>query len=491
MVVKTALLVFVGLTVTALNAEAGGFYVTDIGARGMGRGGAFVAAPDSLLAIHYNPAGLSKLRGLHVEASLALVQMDLTFTRTCPCVNPANRMDAAELDSALAAKFQPSESHTPLAIPFLAIGYGLPILDLTVALAVWGPNSGRHEWGELPSPDSPAYVAAAERQPQRYSALAVRNIEINYALGAAFSPLDGLRLGGTLMLYQTGASQTTNLWVNSMSFASSPEDARFDIPLEFRYRQAPTIGWAVGASYEMLPGLTIGSSFRGKRNVSSDGTVGVSLPEFLKDAGASVTGDKIKIELATAPILRAGVEFAIPSLFRAEAAVVGEFWSVHERIVVTPQDVTFTLGAQSQELEPIIQERNWRDSWSFRLGGEVNLLEPLLGLRAGYFFEPSAIAPDKVDPSRVDLDKHGFALGASTQLFGVTLEVSAMYVALAGIEIDNTTVLIKAPLQPPLGSPELITWTGNGSYNGSYFIGAASLSFSLDLFTGQTGNKPE
>lgn len=460
-------------------ARGGGFYVGDIGARGMGRGGAFVASPDSLLAIHYNPAGLSLLRGLHVEASLALVDMDLTFSRTCPCVDPM-RTDAAQLDTALTAKFDPVDSHTPLAIPFLGIGYGFPIFDLTVAAAVWGPNSGRHDWGELPGTESPAFIAAAENAPQRYNALVVRNIEINYALAAAMSPLEGLRLGAAVMLYQTGTEQPVHLWINSASLASTPEDPRFDLPLDFKYRQAPTLGWSVGASYDVLPGLTIGSSFRGKRYVDSEGTIGVHLPKLLTDAGASITGDQIRVELETAPILRVGAQFQLPKVFRAEAAVVAEFWSAHKQIVVTPQNVEFALGEQRQVLGPIIQDRNWDDTFSLRIGGEIDLFKPLLGITAGYFFEPSAIAPQVLDPSRVDLDKHGISLGLSTQMFGATLEVSAAYVALTGVTITDTAVLIKAPLTPPLGSPDLITRTGNGSYTGSYLIGAASLSFALD-----------
>lgn len=446
-------------------AEGAGFYISDIGTRGMGRAGAFVAAPDSVLAMHYNPAGLALLRGLHAEASLSLVQLDLEFQRACPCA-ASELAGATDVDAALAASFQPANSTTPIAIPFLGAAYGLPFLNLTVAVAAWGPNSGRHDW------ETPAA--------QRYSAVYVKNLEANFALGAGFEPLEGLRFGAAIMGYQSAADQTLSLWANSATFASTAEDSRFDVPLTFRFHRDLAITWTAGVSWEPMPGLNIGASFRPKREILSEGTVDVIVPKLLADAGATVTGNAIDVELQTAPILRGGVEYSIPRLFRAEAAVVAELWSVHNRILIRPKDIIFTLGSQSQPLPEILIDRGWRDTFSVRLGGELNVLEPDLGLRAGYFFEPSAIPVDRVDPSRVDLDKHGFALGASTQLMGATLEVSAMYVALASTEITGSAVRQKAPLNPPLGSPELVTTIGNGRYDGRYFIGSVSLSFALD-----------
>src|SRR5262245_58757914 len=121
-----ALLVVLG----AGRAEAGAFYIADVGTKGLARGGAYIAAPDSLLAIHYNPAGLSLLSGLHLEADLSLIDLDFTFQRHCPCIDPTlNASDAPALDAALEAEFQNHPSHTSSLhrIPYLAVGYGFPV----------------------------------------------------------------------------------------------------------------------------------------------------------------------------------------------------------------------------------------------------------------------------------------------------------------------------------------------------------------------------
>ena len=151
-------------------AIAGGFYISDVGPHGLSRAGAFVAAPDSLLAMHYNPAGLSRLGGAHFELDLSLVNLDFTFQRSCPCVDQT-RADAAMLDASLEASFRnhAARTNTPLAIPFLGIGYGFPFYDLTIAFAAWGPNSGNYEFGLLPDPESRAFNDAAKAAPQRAS----------------------------------------------------------------------------------------------------------------------------------------------------------------------------------------------------------------------------------------------------------------------------------------------------------------------------------
>src|SRR5206468_3659136 len=65
--VKGALAVTFAMITAAGTAQASGLYVGDIGTRGMARAGAFIASPDSLLALHYNPAGLALLSGFQME----------------------------------------------------------------------------------------------------------------------------------------------------------------------------------------------------------------------------------------------------------------------------------------------------------------------------------------------------------------------------------------------------------------------------------------
>jgi long-chain fatty acid transport protein len=289
------------------------------------------------------------------------------------------------------------------------------------------------------------------------------------------------------MIYQNGNRQPLHLWLNSTTFGSMPESTNLDVPIVLDFKRNFALNWSVGLSYEPLPGLSIGGSFRGKRSIRADGTLDIGLPEYLTDL-ASVTGNKIQIEINTPPIARVGVEYALPKIFKLEGAFVYEGWRTYRSVVVRPVDVKVAINSggmsMEQQLEKIVQPRNWESTFSLRLGGEVTVLEPLLTARAGYFFEPSAIPENRVDPSRIDFDKHGFALGLGTTFFGVSLDVAAMYIALAGAEVRNSEVASTGPLKPPLGSDRLLTTVGNGNYDAHYVLGSASLSFALDPLLG-------
>src|SRR5258708_8986939 len=58
-----------------LAAGAGGFESGGLGARATGMGGAFVGVADDWTAIYWNPAGLARLKGKEVGASLEYVRV--------------------------------------------------------------------------------------------------------------------------------------------------------------------------------------------------------------------------------------------------------------------------------------------------------------------------------------------------------------------------------------------------------------------------------
>ncbi len=479
-------------------ADAGGFYLSDIGARGMGRAGAFVANPDNVLALHYNPAGLSLLKGLHVELSLTTVLTNVKFERTCPCL-PADFANQVAADAALEAQFagNPAESNTTIFIPFLGLAYGFDFLDTTVGLALWGPNSGRFDYGALPEVTANTFPREAATATQRYSGVTMANLEANFGLGFGIQPIKGLRIGFTAIGYQTGADQTQHLWANSDLLSDEPEDVGVDVPVLLSFKENFAMNWLVGASYEIIPGLSVGSSFRGQRNVRADGKIKVGIPAKLQEevrdgvplaqvGGAGCNADAecdITAELEIAPLWRIGTQYVMPGIFTAEAAFVYERWSSHDQIVIRPQNVEFQINLEGQEptqLPKIIAPRNWRDTWSIRLGGEVHVFEQYgVNLRGGYFYEPSAIPPEEVNPSRVDLDKHGFSFGVAGDWRGVQLEVSAMFVALQSAEVRNSNQKLTAPLD---GLQEQITTVGNGNYSGRYFLISTGLTFRLGEF---------
>ena len=72
-----AFALFAGLLATAPTAEAAGYYMSDVGTRGMSRAGAFIAGADDLSAQYYNPAALIRLRRPQLYVSYSQVRQPM------------------------------------------------------------------------------------------------------------------------------------------------------------------------------------------------------------------------------------------------------------------------------------------------------------------------------------------------------------------------------------------------------------------------------
>ncbi len=482
-------------------ALAGGYYIGDIGARGMGRAGAFVASPDSVLALHYNPAGLARLRGLHVEGSLTLLDASFSFDRRCPCVHPERLEgleDPAGLDAELEARFaaNPVDNRAPLRpIPFIGVAYGFDALDLTVGLAVYGPHGAAYDYGERG-------YAPALLQPQRYSTIGSESVEANYQLGAAFSPLPGLRIGGAVAIYQTRSEQYLHIYANTVltPFAEnvstnerlSSRGLAFDIPVGISFERPLAFDWSLGASYDIGAGFAAGASVRGKRSVRADGRLDATIPDALARSGISMVdgGGPVEVELDLPAIARVGVQYRRPEVFGVEVAAVYEGWSVHDQIKIRAGGVQLEVNGMRSSLDTLTLERRFEDTVSLRVAGDLELLDPWFGVSLGYFYEPSAVPAQRLQASTFDLPKHGLAIGLRTELWGVRLDVAAQHVVLVSRTLTSSGVEMPAVLEPRsdanpdgLGADQFLTTIGNGTYGGSYTMLSASLSVSFDEVT--------
>jgi len=479
---------------TPLSANAAGFYISDVGALGMSRGGAFIAAPDSLTAIHYNPAALTLLgRGLHVQLDTQIVKLSSDFTRTCPCLSAQNldpgafegagdparqataRADAAARDADLARTFRPAtNSADPQIIPNLWAAYGFDWNKLTVGAGAWAITSpGRAKYGD---------IATAARQAQRYSLIELNLFELFVVGSAAIEPIEGLRFGLSVGGYQFHVRQAVSLWANT-NLTDEAENTALDIATEISFSAPIRMMWNAGISYTptFLPRLSIGVSALSKRSVRAPGTAEIKAPQLLLDVGGSITGNEIEVEVNLPPTFRFGVQWDEPDLFEAEAAVVIEGWGVYKEITIRPQNIVVDVsGNNPQPLDTIHFETAFEDTYSIRVGGELKMFEPYLGIHAGYFYEPTATPIRLLDVSQPDLTKHGFTLGLSTAWSGVTLDVGLALIVMPELVITDSQRTMIGPLPPPDGDNRLLTTIGNGKYSGSYIIGGASIGVVFD-----------
>lgn len=477
------------------SAWASGYYVSDIGARGVARGGAFVAAPNSLLALSYNPAGLSLLRGAHAQVDLVLVNFGMEFQRSCPClIDPTvsfARENETRLTNELAGNVATDDTGL-IPIPFVGIGYGFDWQSLTVAFGVFGPTSPKDiRFGALD-------FETTRNLSTRYSITEVSLFEAYYALGTALEVLPGLRLGGSVMAYSFATRQGTHLYANT-AFAdpeTAAENTAWDIPISLDFSRAFALNFNVGLSYSptFLPGLSIGASVLGKRSVRADGTATITIPDgfggpLADTIQVDVQGDAVQLEVDLPPIWRAGIQYSLPAIFSAEFAIAHEAWKIHDQIVVRPQNISVgivgpTGELPAQALAPITQVRNFQSTTAFRFGGELHLLEPYLGVAAGYYFEPSTVPDSHLDPSTPDWDKHAVSFGLNTTWMGLRLDVSVQHIFMATRTITNTQRVMVGPLEGGVATNDYLTRVGNGTYEGSYTLVGASLGASFDAIFG-------
>jgi long-chain fatty acid transport protein len=470
------------------SAFAGGYYVGDVGTRGTARSGAFIAAPNSLLSMHYNPAGLALIKsGLHFEADLNLINYNSEFKRRCPCLDAekvaadTDGFDGLERDLKGEVIGRIAKNTNGLQdVPYFALAYGFDWNHLTIGIAGYGPQGARRYRHQVEDVDG-----ISQNQPHRYSGT---NIEVNEAygvLGVAASPIKGLRFGFGLQLYQFWTKQELTLWANSSLNTTTPEDTRWDIPSTLNFESPLLPNWNFGVSYEVMEGLTIGASILGKRSVVADGIAKIELPEDAKTS-FDIEGSEVQLEVDLPPIWRFGVQYAKPKFFTAEVAFVLEAWRVYDLARIRSKDIYIVdKNADSREkLTTIDLPYNFTDTWSLRVGGEFDMFAPIVTVAAGYFYEPSAIPNQLKDVSAPDLDKQGVSFGLSSTAFGVTLSLAAQYIALSDLTVENSQKRLVGPLDEPTGSNELLTTIANGDYSGDYLIVSASLSAAFDEVLG-------
>jgi long-subunit fatty acid transport protein len=152
-------------------------------------------------------------------------------------------------------------------------------------------------------------------------------------------------------------------------------------------------------------------------------------------------------------VVRGGVEYRTPiggdKEIRAEVAYVHEFWSMHDNIDLRPDNITLSgiTGFPSPiNIAPITLPRNFQDSNSVRLGGELSYV---LGgydvqTRIGFNYETTAIPNNFVSPLTVDSDKLTAAIGGSMYLMKKRLRLDVVYahVFAADVTVDPATAAI-------------------------------------------------
>ena len=455
-------LALAGSALAPRRAEAAGLYTADRGVRPLGRGGAFVAGADDLGAIWYNPAGLADA-GTTVFIDLAWLNFSSEYTRSTRVTDNGGTIRTY--------KYPKVDGTTPF-LPIPTIGGSYNFGDQKQYTAAFGVLAPYTAIASYP------LTVGGQPSPSRYSLVSLDGSAL-VLVGAYFSykPIKQIRIGlGLQALVGKFASKVVFSASPPDRVISSPEDPQYDSISQLTVGPIVAPSGNFGIIAEPERHVRIGLSAQLPVWINAPATIKVRLPNAAVFDKAYQDGENARVRFKLPPILRAGVEYRTDlresDTLRIEGSYVREFWSLHESIDVRPDNVKLydITGFPSPfGVAPISLPRHFKDSNSFRLGGEYSTKSIFGGvrtdLRAGVSYETSAIPKEWVSPLTYDANKIIAGAGASLHAGDHwRLDAVAALVLLAGTTVPPETALVPR-VNPVQGNPTATESINGGTYS--------------------------
>ena len=450
---------------SASTAGAAGLFTADRGVRPLGRGGAFVAGADDIGAIWYNPAGLADT-GTTLYIDFAWLNFSSEYTRKTQ-VTDAN-------GTVRTFQYPKVDGTTPfLPIPTIGGSYAFgKRKEFTVALGVLAPYTAIASY---------PLTVAGQPSPSRYSLVTLDGSALVVS-GAYFSykPIEEIRIGfGLQALVGTFKSRVVFSASPPDRVISTPEDPQYDSLSQLNVGPivAPSGNFGIIAVPDKH--VHVGASAQLPFLINAPATINVRLPSAAVFDKATQDGTAARVRFELPPVLRFGVEYRTDlgdeSDLRVEAAYVREFWSVHDSIDVRPDNVrlfNITGFPSPFGVAPISLPRHFKDSNSFRLGGEYSTKSLIkanrIDIRAGASYETSAIPQEWVSPLTYDANKIILGGGASLHA-GEHWRLDAV----GALVLLGSTTVTPAEAQVPRVNPVQGNPTKTESINGGEYSARA------------------
>ena len=481
-----------GLMVPGVARAGSGLEVGDLGVVPLGRGTAFTARADNLMAFHYNPAGLSKLSKWNVLLGSSFIYMDSSFTR-------GGSGEVITLDAGTDRQrqaFDPAvdprtgEPYAPVSLqrhlsplPVFVASYGdLGVEGLAVSVGILPASS----FGFPRYPKDGA---------QRYALRDAELLVVYPGVGLSYRPNRYFSIGAVFMdgITSVHFNQAARGAVNPNNPAIFSESDAGDngFIIEAKDFWSPTATF--GMMSQPLPWLELGVALRLPVFIEAKGDLGLEpAPERCDNADPpncdELVGKKSVVLEEKFPLtLRTGVRY-IHRYFDVEVDYVFENWAALDQF-----DIRVDAGIDQQPLsgEPdlvlpdTVVPKNFRNAHSVRIGGDAAVWPAHLTARIGGWFQTSAYPKDH---STFNLDfpfsRQGGVSAGLTWHALPQLDVSVAYAHIFQPDVTVTDGVLQQQSIPP--SPELPS-TGNIINNGTYRVSMDVFGLSLEGHFGRSG----
>lgn len=460
------------------NASAGGVEIPGLGARSLGRAGAWRARADSALALHLNPANLARLSGTNIELSAHLAMLNACFDRTGTARADSNGLsrlpslapdpddtvfgetdDYADIDSPRVCN-QGALSVVPqLAVTFrphrrIGIGIGVTAPNSPSSGRQFGASDGSIASDEAPNGRLPS--------PVRYDLVKsdVLLAFINAGIGIELHPR--VRVGAS---FGWGFARIDFTTTAAPTMGEAPATDLLST-LSASDGFIPRVGLSIAA--EPIDGLDIMMGYTWIDRVHGNGTLRLRSMHFATEEtqlalafpNSNPSTDRsypVVLDVPLASSLSFGTRWAMlrnprraepgvewrhdpmtQEVFDIELGVTVTFGNVVDAQRVTPRgdpsmiDVNNRLDTglagvtitSSPELELI---QNWQTQVSLSLGGDYNVVPGRLALRLGVMYESDGVPDGYERLSFMPWSRFGVALGATVRVNTVDLTMGYMH----------------------------------------------------------------
>lgn len=444
-----------GVGASSTLATAGGMFLHTRGVRPSARSGAFVAGADDLGAMWFDIAGIAVLAGGPQKTSI-LVDAALV----------SQSGDYARIDSGGNPQPAVSNEASGLPIPSLAAGFDLGDKGV-LGVGVSAPYAGLMKF-----PEDGA---------QRYSLIDLsKTLIITVSVGVGWKINDKLRVGAVLQDWVSSLGQTIVVSGCPGETICAPEDPEFDAMSQIDQNDLFNPSGAVGVQYDASDKVRLGAAFQAPIHMAGGSTLRTRLPSSGFYDGASISGDEADVDFWLPPTLRAGVEVRPTPSWRVELATDLEFWSMHDKMTITPKDMRIenAAGVGTYELGPMVLPRNYENTYAVSLGveGQPMAAKPLRVL-AGYTYETAAAPDAYLSTLTFDGAKHvvtaglgyGFGKFSLDAVFGLGL------VEDREVTLDEARSPQLTPVRDPNEEP-LVTYVNAGTYETGWLIAGLGMT---------------
>jgi long-chain fatty acid transport protein len=438
------------IVVAALAGAAradGGYYTGPLGPRAAGRGGAFVARADDVTATGINPAGLTEIDGTTLQVGNQLAYYGYDFTRAPTVDYGSSQTPPPTVTFAKVSNGTPWQA----ALPYLgaATRFGHP--DWAFAAAFYAPPGISRE--QFPSDGGQRFLMV-DRQAiiLKGDVSAAWRFHDLFGLGLTVEWISVPRLDYSLVVYG-----------NTAPGAASPVESSLDILAKTTGSDWLTFNAIVGGWFRPRPWLELGvagqvlpANIVTKSNLSlaaADPTDPLGLNPVTTERKGKSQSD-VTITLPLPLMARAGARYrhlrGDREVFDVELDFEYETWSRVHAFTLETSGLFAQVGSQSIPLGTIDIAKQWKDVFSVKLGGDVNVVPQLFTLRAGGYYE-TAVAPTAY--ANVDFpvgQVYGAALGGSLllQRAEIALTYQLRYQPSFTVSEANGRVYQQAPGSP-------------------------------------------